>query len=362
MGTPEEDWYGFFDADDNFTGQELTGLVQSPAQTYYLLEREPGPRHHYMVRDGKYSVTRTLMIRGADLQNFLADFGGGYDWGVQVPCTTYLPASYPGLPWLVVSDIVADPINGGLMLGWDDEGEAVIPFYIIVMLYETKEFMTHEDDPVIPVGTMLTMNLDMSSSAVLVPRAALAWAPVNPESPYLQPLQEDVTVTSFEPSATLHLMWKWVPIPNWAFLADAIGCINDDLFFNYHSETVMYVGCTAECTFTVNAIKPLWKITFTLMIKQVNINLVEASGAIVRGWNHLLNPSPQTSPNSAVERPQYQEVVYANTSEGLFPRVDMMRLFYVGPIESFDAQIAEVGGEQSNENITIVVNEPDLLN
>jgi hypothetical protein len=362
--SPEEDWRGFFDADGNFTGQELSGPYTGT--DYYILERE-GPRHHYMVRDGKYAITRHLMIRDADLSNFMTDFGGGYDWTVDGACTTYLPASYPGMSWMIVSDIDAVPSGDrDFMLGWDENGAALVLFRDVTVLYEVKDFLTHDDDESVPEGTTLQIHTDFSTSAALFPTNGLSWAP-NPSTDYVQPLQENVNVVAFESNSTLDLMWKFVPIPNWPAIGTYAGYVNDKKFFGYPPGTVMYLGAQAEATFTVNATQVLWKITFKFQTKMVPIQLVEASDAGVGGWSYFLNPGPKSDSGATPAAPEYQQINYNGTNDAVFPAVNMLELFFVGGGDSngqssLNVNEGQVGTlAQDNTEIQLLTNDPELL-
>lgn len=385
--TPEEDWSGFFDAYDNFTGQELIGPFTGT--DYYILERE-GPRHHYMVRDGKYSIVRHLMIRDADLANFMTDFGGGYDWTPSGQCTTYLPASYPGMSWMIVSDIDTVPTGDrDFMLGWDKDGAALVLLRDVTVLYEIKDFITNDDDPVIPEGTMLQIHTDFSTSATVFPNAGTTW--YVPGQAFRQPVDTNFNIVAFESNSTLDLMWKFVSIPNWPAIGTYAGTVNDKVFFGYPPGTVMYLGCQAESTFASGfqaTVPILWKLTFKFQTKMVYLDTEGPAsleeqltgepatdyGQDIGGWNYFLNPSPKTSSGATGGTPEYQQLVLINSSdpetglpEPIFPVGNLLELFYIGGVNddgevSFDVNQGDTdNGAQPNTEIQLLTNDPELL-
>ena len=155
------------------------------------------------------------------------------------------------------------------------------------------------------------------------------------------------------------LVWCWVPYPNWAGIADLCGEVNKEtdenpLFFGFPPETVLFLGLQAESTFHAITGTLLWRLIFKFQIRQVDINLSEASGSEVGGWNHFLNPSPTASPS----QPQYQRITTLD-GDPVFVLGNMYELFYPGSSDTIGGQ----DDAQQIENATpinLLTNEPQL--
>ena len=153
----------FFDSDGNCLGPSYTGIVTG--NQYCVLELD-AVKYHYDVKEGKATAKRRFVVQQSDLDDFVHDMMGDYDWDAATTggqATTILPAEFPGKSWLIVATIDADAFGDReLTCSWDDDtGLPIAPNgYEVSVGYEIKDFLTTADNSAIPEGTTVKIRMD----------------------------------------------------------------------------------------------------------------------------------------------------------------------------------------------------------
>jgi hypothetical protein len=352
MSTSYLDNPEFIDQDTgNSMGLDVQGLVT--LQEYPILEFE-GYSHSLSVGEAHQKATRKFVVPQELYDNFLQDFGGNWDWSPSQPCTTWLPANWPNKPWLVVSMISAVPHEDrDYMQGWDVDGLPLLPNGLDVTVeYETRDYITNDDDPAVPAGTALKIKMDFGSHALLLSNAGLVWDGPNG---YKQTVQPTVQVSTFEPTIVLDMEWKWVPLPPWASIALLAGSVNINPFFGYPIETVMFIGCQADMAFQTNSNDVMWRLKYKFQVRQVTTEASE-----IGGWNHFFNPSPTDKNGDVLSGITYQRIQRAADGSPIFDKQDLLDLFGAGNSSSFSANADNVNFQE--QDIILVINDPIQLN
>jgi hypothetical protein len=326
----------------------LTVVGRVSGNQYCLLETA-GLTYTYTPREGRQTAQRQFIVPWDQIDAFMIDFGGSYQWGTIPSGTgsnifqTWLPATFPGKPWLAVDHIHVVPMGAIDDICWTDSSvgpdgnQLNLPKptngYKATVSYVTKRYYTNDDDPQIPVGVALEFKTDFGANAILLPTPGLSWQ-ING---VYDPVEQNVNVTKFEPTQTVDIAWKFVPLPPWSRIEQSVGALNSKPFFGLPERTVMFVGCGADATMQVGnpsdsnpfntGVNPnndalgvtMWSLHFKFQIRQI---LIEASD--FAGWDYFFRTHPKgTDPN-------YQRVVSTQTKDDIFPEVDFYKLFTVG--------------------------------
>jgi hypothetical protein len=364
-------------------GQSFVIFGRVSGYKYCLLE-SAGLRNSFTPRESKQIISRQFIVGWDFLDAFMLDFGGCCQWapppegGGNATYTTWLPAQFPGKPWLAVSHISADPLGApDDICGYDQTPDSdgvptnlPIPTngYRVSVTYETKKYFTNYDDHNIPNGIALEIRTDFGANALLLPTPGLSWVNesiTSPPTPTFVPLTQQVNITKFEPTQTIDMIWCWVPYPAWTTIQKLIGAINIDTFFGLPARTVMLAGCQAEPAMLtgdptsfnkentgINPNNPdgaltVFRLRFRFAVRQVPLG--DSAGSY-GGWNYFFNPKPKdpSAPSN------YQQVVSTQTQEDIFPEEDFYKLFTIGTDNSFNfgAPVAAVN------SFTLVIGQP----
>jgi hypothetical protein len=202
------------------------------------------------------------------------------------------PMEFPGLPNLVVAELVVEPLDRG-----HPRGDAVTALHSGTNAYPhggakvTARYRTsfdvagpsHPQLPAIPPGTYLTYSAELGSELRVLPGRVWHWN-ASPDNPPLSPDQNPALVT---PTASYRLAWRRVALPPWSAIRGLRGKVNDATFLGAPAGTVLFLGATVERMFQFQETGGFWTIAYAFSERTVELS----TGAKV-GWNYQYKEQP----------------------------------------------------------------------
>lgn len=246
-------------------------------------ELEDSPRIH--IREHGTLATRIFRVEWDDWQEFVGSLLGSY----QIVGCSYLfvpPLEFPGLPNLVVSDVLVEPFDPE-----NPEGSEVLTLLSgtnrypaagakITVQYETlfeANGIDRADLPSVPEGTYLTFGADLGSEQVSTPGRLWKWDDVDAKK-----LTPDRNPQLLIPTTTYRLAWHRVVSPPWDAMRALRGAINGDTFAGAPAGTLLFSGARVRRQFQWLDGGGFWRVEYTFQERTVPLEDDELGG-----WNYF---------------------------------------------------------------------------
>lgn len=231
--------------------------------------------------DGKFTGRRMFAVDWADWTLFTAELYGSYRLtGGTVSFNN--PATFPGVPQAVCTDIQFAPLPGdnpektsaitltnGNAVTYDKA--KITAIYKIP--FSNSRVRGRGDLPGVPTGTYLDFNSDHGAEWVTVPGRVWKWSADS------EPLGEDHNPGLLMPTEDITLTWSRVTSPPWNAIRDTKGKINSSQLMNYEVNKVLFVGARARKSFQLTE-QTFWTLDYSFRVR-------------AQDWNHRYRENPE---------------------------------------------------------------------
>jgi len=232
--------------------------------------------------DGRFVATRVFKVDWSDRLSFLVELYGGYRFvGGQFTFTP--PATFPGVPQAIVTEVEIDPFPPDR-----PDGDHVVSLsaptnaYLHALVAATYEIPfdlgnnSRADLPKVPNGTYLTYRADLGADRNSTPGRSWRWNIAGTPA-----LAGDRFNGQIVPTEDFTLTWHRVPRPPWSASADLRGKVNGSTFLSHAPQSVLYMGVRTRRDFQVLD-SGLWRLEYHFKVREVK-STVDPS--VLYGWN-----------------------------------------------------------------------------
>lgn len=239
--------------------------------------------------NGKFSGTRQFKVAWEDYTTFIGELYGVYSLtGGTVSSTS--PATFPGIPQAVCTDIKFNPQSGlaptksGVITLTN--GNAVTYSHAIVTAAYKIPFSSggsgRSNLPPVPEGTYLDFSSDRGAEYTTIPGRTWVWTGSS------VPVPADSGPSVILPTEEITLTWSRVTSPPWSAIELTKGKVNDETFLNYEAGKLLFAGARTRKSFQITE-QTFWTVDYSFRARseEWNKSYNEGTGVLVAGWTEI---------------------------------------------------------------------------
>ena len=190
-----------------------------------------------------------------------------------------LPSLFPGSAVLYGAGVDYKPPPGAeKILSCSSSAANTYEKCLATLSYETIPY--EQDDP--NADQILTRRFSIGAEMMIIPNHGLKWA--GDGARIMDPdVEGGIVIPTIQLDFTLHRVTEAFFTAFMALTRTMIGTTNDDAFYGFPAETLLYLGGDFEHVVQAD-FNQAWTVSVRMAQKQVN------QGAQSVGWNHLYRP------------------------------------------------------------------------